>query len=93
VDEVELAGALEELADVQRAVHVGVETAIFFESDRDDSGDLDRCARVAGGEERDVQAARAHPRGDVVRNLFPRAVARRRRRPRYRSQNRKAQPA
>jgi len=81
VDEVELGGALEELADVQGTVHVGVEAAIFFETDGNDGGDLHRRARVAGGEERDVQTARAHPRRDAVRNLFPRAVARRRRRP------------
>ena len=93
VQQVELAGAFEERGDMQRGEDLAVERGVFVEPDGDDRSELPFEVRVAGREERDVEPAPAHAVGEVEGDLFPRAVARRRRGPGDCAEHRKTQAA
>ncbi len=90
VDQVELAGALEQMGDVQRFPHLGVERLVLRIAARHDAIELAGGHAVERREQGDVDAARDQRLGQQAGDQLPRAIGARRRPPADRAEHRDA---
>ena len=81
VDEVELAGPLEDLRDVQRLPDLGVDRRVLLVADGADRMQAGAGQRVAGSEQRDVHPSADQTLGEQRDHLLPGSVVARRRAP------------
>ena len=87
VNEVELAGALEDMGDVEHLPDLGVDGRVLGIGRRADTGELARGPAIQRGEQRDVDAARDQRLGQQAGDQLPRTIVARRRAPRDRSEH------
>ena len=92
VDQVELAGPLEDLRDVQALPDLGVERVVFGIRARARSDQRRLRDRVGRREQRDRDAASDQALGQQRHHALPRPVMTRRNAPRDRRQHRHAEP-
>jgi len=91
MNEVELAGTLEDMGDVEHLPHLGVNGGVLGIGRRADAGQLARGPAVFRGEQGDVDAARHQRLGQQARHQLPWTIMARRGAPGDRRQHGDAQ--